>query len=61
MQKVKGQKKVHQYYARNGLIRLQIEESNHAKIIPHMVDLQNLVRDIRIDSFLSSFFPDICW
>ena len=48
--KSRDKQKVHQYYAINGLIRLQIEESGQAKIITHMVDLRNLFPDIEIDS-----------
>ena len=48
--KLRDKQKVHQYYAINGLIYLQIEESGQAKIITHMTDLQNLFPDIEIDS-----------
>ena len=48
--KSRDKQKVHQYYAINGLVRLQIEESGQAKIITYMVDLPNLFPDIEIDS-----------
>ena len=48
--KLKDKQKVHQYYTINGLICLQFEESGQAKIITHMVDLQNLFPDIKVDS-----------
>ena len=41
---------MHQYYTINGLIRSRIEEFGQAKIITHMVDLQNVFPDIEIDS-----------
>ena len=47
--KLRVKQKVYQYYTINGLIRLRIEESGQAKIITHMVDLQNLLPDIEID------------
>ena len=43
--KLTEKQKVHQYYTANGLIRLRIEESGQAKIITHMVDLQNLFEE----------------
>ena len=43
--KLTEKQKVHQYYTVNGLIRLRIEESGQAKIITHMVDLQNLFEE----------------
>ena len=45
--KLRDKQKLHQYYTINGL---RIEESDQAKIITHMVDLQNLFPDIEIDS-----------
>ena len=48
--KLRDKQRVHQYYTINGLICLRIEESDQAKIITHMVDLQNLLPDIEIDS-----------
>ena len=48
--KLRDKQKVQQYYRINGLIRLRIEESGQAKIITHMVDLQNLFPDTEIDS-----------
>ena len=48
--RLRDKQKVHQYYTINGLILLRIEESGQAKIISHMVDLQNLFPDIEIDS-----------
>ena len=48
--KLRDKQKVHQYYTVNGLICLRIEEFGQAKIITHMVDLQNLFPDIEIDS-----------
>ena len=48
--KLRDKQKVHQYYTINGLIRLRIEQSGQAKIITHMVDLQNLFPDIDINS-----------
>ena len=48
--KLRDKQKVHQYYTINGLNRLRTEESGQAKIITHMVDLQNLFPDIEIDS-----------
>ena len=47
---LRDKQKVHQYYTKNGLIRLRIEESGQGKIITYMVDLQNLFPDIKIDS-----------
>ena len=46
----RDKQKVHQYYTINGLIHLRIQESGQAKIITHMVDLQNLFPDTEIDS-----------
>ena len=54
--KLRDKQKGHQYYTINGLIRLRIEESGQAKIITHMVDLQNLFPDIEIDSSWLYFF-----
>ena len=48
--KLTEKQKVHQYCTINSLIRLRIEESGQAKIITHMVDLQNLFPDIEVDS-----------
>ena len=53
--KLRDKQKVHQYHTINVLIRLQTEESGQAKIITHMVDLQNLFPDSEIDS-LQLFF-----
>ena len=49
--KLRVKQKVHQYYTINCLTRLQIEEFGQAKIITHIVDLQNLFPDININSF----------
>ena len=54
--KLRDKQKVHQYYTINGLIRLRIEQSSQAKIINHMVDLQNLFPDIDISSLQFYFF-----
>ena len=48
--KLRVKQKVHQYYTINCLTRLQIEEFGQAKIITHMVDLQNLFPDLNINS-----------
>ena len=48
--KLRDKQKVHQYYTINGLIRLRTEESGQAKVITHMVDLQNFEIDIEIES-----------
>ena len=49
MLKIKGQTKSTSNKL-NGLIRQRIEESGQAKIVTHMVDLQNLFPDTEIDS-----------
>ena len=54
--KLRDKQKLHQYYAVNGLIRLRIEESGQAKIITHVVDLENLFSVIEIDSLQLFFF-----
>ena len=48
--KLRDKQKEHQYYTINGLIRLQLEKSGQAKIITHMVGLQNSFPDIEIDN-----------
>ena len=47
---IRDKQKVHQYYTINGLICLRIEVSVQAKLINHLVDLQNLFPNIEIDS-----------
>ena len=49
MLKIKGQTKSTSNKL-NGLIRQRIEECGQAKIVTHMVDLQNLFPDTEIDS-----------
>ena len=48
--KLRANKKLHQFYTINGIVRVKLEENGPPKSITHMLDLVNLFPDIGIDS-----------
>ena len=48
--RLKGDKKIHQFYTKNGIIRLKLVENGSLKTITHVNDLKNLFPDIDTDN-----------
>ena len=48
--RLKGDKKIHQFYTNNGILRLKLVENGSMKTITHVNDLKDLFPDTAIDN-----------
>ena len=48
--KLRANQKLHQFYTKNWIVRVKLEENSLPRSITHMLDLANLFPDIEVDS-----------